>query len=92
MLNVVTMRKFLRTSVNDQYHIEVYAVAFEVLPLGSFAPIPAPSSSFETILELILWNGVQSCRRITPDVIKLPSFQYFLYLREQKKVTGGRIR
>jgi hypothetical protein len=34
------------------------------------------------------WN----CHRITPDVIsviKLPSFQYFLYLREQKKVTGG---
>jgi hypothetical protein len=25
-----------------------------------------------------LWNGLQSCRRITPDVIKMPSFQYFL--------------
>jgi len=23
---------------------------------------------------------------------KMPSFQYFLYLREQKKVTGGMIR
>jgi hypothetical protein len=32
---------------------------------------------------------------ITPDVIsaiKIPSFQYFLYLQEQKKVTGGQIR
>ena len=23
------------------------------------------------------------------NVIKMPSFQYFLYLREQKKLTGG---
>jgi hypothetical protein len=43
------------------------------------------------ILELVLWNGLQSRSRITPDVmnvIKMPSFQYFLYLREQKKVIG----
>jgi hypothetical protein len=67
-------------------------VAFKVLPLGSYAPIPAPSSPFKTILELVLWNGLQSCRRITPDVIsvmKIPSFQYFLYVHEQKKVIGG---
>jgi len=63
-------------------------VAFKVLPLGSYAPMPAPSPPFKTILELILWNGLQSCHCITPDVIsviKMPSFQYFLYLREQKK-------
>jgi hypothetical protein len=38
-----------------------------------------------------LWNGLQSCHRITPDVInviKMPSVQYFLYLPEQKKVIG----
>jgi len=67
-------------------------VAFKVLPLGSYAPMPAPSLPFKTILELILWNGLQSCRYITPDVInviKMPSVQYFLYLREQKKATGG---
>jgi hypothetical protein len=83
-------------------------VAFKVLPLGSYAPMSAPSSPFKTILELkmiiiivtavetsnltilelVLWNGLQSCRRINPEVInviKMPSFQYFLYLREQKK-------
>jgi len=63
-------------------------VAFKVLPLGSYAPMPAPSPSFKTILERVLLNGLQSCRCITPDVInviKMPSFQYFLYLREQKK-------
>ena len=67
-------------------------VAFKVLPLGSYATMPTPSPPFETILQLVLWNGLQSCRCITPDVIniiKMPSFQYFLYLREQKKVTGG---
>jgi len=67
-------------------------VTFKVLPLGSYAPMPAPSSPFKTILELVLWNGLQSCCCITPDVIdviKMPSFQYFLYLWEQKKIIGG---
>jgi hypothetical protein len=67
-------------------------VAFKVLPLGSYTPAPAPSPLFKTILKLVLWNGRQSCRRITPDVInaiKMPSFQYFLYLREQKEVFVG---
>jgi len=68
-------------------------VTFKVLPLGSYAPMPAPSPPFKTILELVLWNGLQSCHCITTDaihVIKIPSFQYFLYLREQKKVIGAR--
>ena len=66
-------------------------VAFKVLHLGSYAPMAAPSPNFKTILELVLWNGLQSCCCITPDiinVIKMPSFQYFLYLQEQKKVIG----
>jgi hypothetical protein len=43
--------------------------------------MPAPSPPFKTILELVLWNGLQACSRIIPDVIsviKMPSFQYFL--------------
>jgi len=70
-------------------------VAFKVLPLENYAPIAAPSTPFKTILELVLWHGLQSCRRVTPDVIKvikIPSFQYVLYLRKQKKVTEGYIR
>jgi len=52
--------------------------------------MPAPIPPFKTILELVLWNGLQSCRCSTDviNVIKMPSFQYFLYLREQKKVNG----
>jgi len=76
--------KVLHTSL-----LNTTVVAFKVLPLGNYAPMLAPSPPFKTILELVLWNGLQRCRCITPDVINMPSFQYFLYLREQKKVTGG---
>jgi hypothetical protein len=76
--------KVLHTSL-----LNITVIAFKVLPLGSYAPMPAPSPPFKTILELVLRTVLQSCRRIIPDVIKMPSFQYFLYLREQKKVTGG---
>jgi len=54
--------------------------------------MPAPIPPFKTILELVLLNGLQSCSCITPDVInviKMPSFQYFLYLQEQKIVNGS---
>jgi hypothetical protein len=64
-------------------------VTFKVLPLGSYAPMPAPSPPFKTVLELVLWNGLQSCHCIMPDVIKMLFFQYFLYIQEQKKVTWG---
>ena len=79
--------KLLQTSFRN-----TTVVAFNVLPLGSYAPMSAPSPPLKVILELVLWNGLQSCRCIAPDVInvlKMPSFQYFLYLREQQKVTGG---
>jgi len=79
--------KLLHTSL-----LNTTVVAFKVLPLGSYAPMLVPSPPFKTILELVLWNGLQYCRCITPDVInviKMPSFQYFLYLREQKKSHWG---
>ena len=79
--------KVLHTSL-----LNTTMVAFKVLPLKIYEPIPTPNPPFKTILELVLWNGLQSCRCITPDVInviKMPSFQYFLYLREQKNVIGG---
>jgi hypothetical protein len=79
--------KLLHTSL-----LNITVIAFKVHPLGSYALMSAPSPPFKTILEVVLWNGLQSCRRIIPDVInviKIPSFQYSLYLLEQKKVTGG---
>ena len=83
----LTAVKVLHTSL-----LNTTVVAFKVLPLGSYAPMPAPSPPSKTILELVLWNGLQSCSWIIPDVInviKMPSFQYFLYLREQKKKSLG---
>jgi hypothetical protein len=63
-------------------------VAFKVHLLGTYAPMPAPSPPLKTILGLVLWNGFQSCRCITPDVIKMPSFRFFVYLRESKSHWG----
>ena len=86
------VRELIAVKVLHTSLLNTTVVAFKVLPLGSYAPMPAPSPAFKIFLELVLWNGLQSCRCITPDVvnvIKMPSFQYFLYLREQKKVTGG---
>ena len=90
--SVNKVRELITVRVLHTSLLNTTVVAFKVLPLRSYAPIPAPSPPFKTILELVLWNGLQSCRCITPDVInviKIPSFQYFLYLWEQKKVTGG---
>jgi hypothetical protein len=54
-------------------------VAFKVLPLGSYALMPASSPPFKTILEMVSWHDLQNCHRITSDVIsviKMPFFQY----------------
>jgi len=91
-LNDNKVRELIAVKVPHTSLLNTTMVAFKVLPLGSYAPMPAPSPPFKTILELVLWNGFQSCRCITPDVInviKMPSSQYFLYLGEQKKVSGG---
>jgi hypothetical protein len=71
--------KMLHTSLPN-----ITVVAFKVLPLGSYAPMPAPSPPFKTILKLVLCNGLQSCCHIAPDfinAIKMPYFQHFIYLR-----------
>jgi len=68
--------KVLHTSL-----LNTTLVAFKVPPLGSCALMPVHSPPFKTILELVLWNGLQSCCCITPNVInviKMSSFQYFL--------------
>jgi hypothetical protein len=63
--------KLLHTSLPN-----ITVVAFKVAPFGSCAPVPAPSPPFKIILELVLWNGLQSCRRITHviGIIEMPSF------------------
>jgi hypothetical protein len=86
------VRELIVVEVLHTSLLNITVVTFQVLPLGSYAPMLESGPPFKTILELVLWNGLQSCHHITYDVIsviKMPSFQYFLYLREQKKVTRG---
>ena len=81
----IKFRELISVNVLHTSLLNTTVVAFKILHLGSYATMPAPSRPFK----LVLWNGLLSCRCITPDVIiviKMPSFQYFLYLREQKKV------
>jgi hypothetical protein len=82
------VRELVAVNIPHTSLLNITVVALKALLLGSCAPMQAPSSPFITILELVLLNGLQSCRRYYSDVIKMPSFQYFLYLREQKKVIG----
>jgi hypothetical protein len=63
------MVKVLHTSL-----LNTTVVAFKALPLGSYSQMPAPSPHSKPILELVLWNGLQSCRCITPDVKIFPLF------------------
>jgi hypothetical protein len=82
------VRELIAVEVLHTSSLNTTVVAFKLLPLGSYASMPAPSPHFKTILEIILWNGLQSCCCVTPDaisVIKMP----FLYVGEQKKVVGG---
>jgi len=89
------VRELIAVKVLHNSFLNTTVVAFKVLPLGSYAPMPAPSPPFKTILELVLWNDLQSGHCTTPDVInviKMPSFQYFLQFLEQKKFIGGYFR
>jgi hypothetical protein len=86
------VRELIAVEVLHTSLLNISVVAFGVLPLGSYAPMPAPSLPFNSILELVLWNGLQSCCRITPDiinVIQIRSVHYFIYLWEQKIVIGA---
>jgi len=72
------VRELVSVKVLHTLLLNTTVFAFKVLSLGSYALMPAPSPPFKIILELILWNGLQICCFISPnviDVIKMPSFQ-----------------
>jgi hypothetical protein len=85
------VHKLITLEVLHTSLLNINVVAFKVLPLGSYAPVLSPSPPFKKILQLVLWNGLQNFCFITSDIIiiKMHSFQYFLYLREQKKFIGS---
>jgi hypothetical protein len=86
------VRELIAVKVLHTSLLNITVFAFKVLPLRSYASMTALSTPFNIILELVLWNGLQSCIHIIPDVIndiKMLSFQYFLYFWEQKKKPLG---
>jgi len=87
------VRELIAVNVLHNPLLNTTVVAFKVLPLGSYAPTPGPSSPFKTILELVLWNCLQSCPCITPDVINViksfPSNFSFVF-GNRKKLSGAR--
>jgi hypothetical protein len=48
------VRELIAVKVLDISLLNITVAAFRVLPLGSYAPIPAPSPLFKTVLELVL--------------------------------------
>ena len=87
------VRELIAVEVLHTSLLNTTVVAFKVLPFGSYAPMPAPTPPFKTNLELVLWNGLQNCRCIIPDVIK--SSKCFLFnipfiFGNRKKSLGAR--
>jgi len=52
------VRELIAVKVLHSALLNTTVVAFKVLPLGSYALMPAPSPPFKTILELVLLNGL----------------------------------
>jgi hypothetical protein len=48
------VRELIAVKVLHTSLLNTTVVAFEVLPFGSYAPMPAPSPPFKTVLELVL--------------------------------------
>jgi hypothetical protein len=87
------VREHIAVKVLNTSLLKKPVFATKALPLGSYAPMPRPNPPFKIILDPVLWNGLQICRCITPDVInvtKMPSIQYFLYFEYRKKSQGDR--
>jgi hypothetical protein len=91
MMSVVqTVHAWFDNTVHKLIAVKVLHVIAEYhcgrLPLGSYAPMPAPSPPFKTNLELVLWNGLQSCFRIIPDVISVIKMTSFMFGNRNKSL------
>jgi hypothetical protein len=53
------VRKLIAVEVLHTSLLNITVVAFKVLLLGGYALMPVPNPPFKTILELVLWNGLQ---------------------------------
>jgi hypothetical protein len=87
------VRELIAVKVLHTSLLKTTVVVFKVLSLGRYAPMSEPSPPFKTILELVLWNGLQSYRCVNPDiinVINMPSFNVSFIFGNRKKSLGSR--
>ena len=87
------VRELIAVKVLHTSLLNTTVIAFKVLPLGSYAPMSGPSQPLKTILELVLWTGLQSCRFIIPDVINVTKclpFNISFIFGNRKKSLGAR--
>jgi hypothetical protein len=57
------VRELIAVKVRHNSLLNITVVAFKVIPLGRYTPMPAPSPPMKTTLELGLWSDLQSSRR-----------------------------
>jgi hypothetical protein len=57
------VRELIAVKVLQTSLLKTTMVTFNALPLESYAPMPVPSPPLKTILELVWWNGLQSCHQ-----------------------------
>jgi len=80
------VRELIAVKVLHTSLLNTTVVAFKVLPLESYAPMPATSPPFKTILEPVLWNSLQSCLMLSMSSTHLPFNISFIFGNRKKSL------
>ena len=70
------------------------AIPFKVVPLGSYAPIPAPLPILECPLEILFFKRVEHLLRFALDLLHRPktaTLHFQFHFGKQKEVAGSQI-
>ena len=54
------VRELIAVTLLHTSWLNTTVIAFKLLPLGSYAPVPAPSPPFKNNLELVLWKAFRA--------------------------------
>jgi hypothetical protein len=83
------VRELIAVKVLHTSLLNTTVVAFKVLPLGSYAPIPAPNPPFKTILELVFRMAFRPAVVLILMPSKCLPFNIFFIFGDRKKSLGG---
>jgi len=90
MLSFNKVRELIAVKVLHTSLLNTTIVVFKLLPLGSYGSMPVPSPPFKTNLELVLRNGLQSCRCMMSSMwSKCLSFNILSIFGNRKKSLGA---